>query len=338
MGEIYLSNKPRDINKINIKSLFLTLILIIFICALITSPEKYIVTTFNGVLVWATIILPALFPFMIFTKILTSTGYIENFSKCFSGITRKLYKVPGISSYVFLISIISGYPLGAKITADLYDEGLITREEAHRICSFTSNSGPMFIIGSVGVGMLLSATAGYIILISHILSAILNGLIYRNYKPKPIKEISKINFNSAKKENDIITKSMENSITSILLIGGFIIVFFVIMEILLSLQIFYPITKLLSFFGLEQSISNGLLFGIFEITKGCLTIASSSISLSLKTVLCSFIISFSGISVFFQSFAFLNKFKISKGFFILQKITQAFLSLFLSIILVLILI
>lgn len=336
MGEIYLSNKPRGINKINTKNLILTLILIVFICALIASPEKYIMTTFNGVLVWATIILPALFPFMIFTKILTSTGYIEHFSKGFSAITKKLYKVPGISSYVFFISIISGYPLGAKITADLYDEGLITREEAHRICAFTSNSGPMFIIGSVGVGMLLSATAGYIILISHILSAILNGLIYRNYNAKPINENLKTKFKTPQKEIDIITKSMESSVTSILLIGGFIIIFFVVMEIFLSLQIFYPITKLLSFLGLEESISNGLLFGFFEITKGCLTIASSSISLSLKTILCSFIISFSGISVFFQSFAFLNKFKISKRFFILQKITQAFLSLIVSIILVLI--
>ncbi|MDD4110468.1 MAG: hypothetical protein PHS54_02825 [Clostridia bacterium] len=337
-----MSNKPKDIlnksiSKTNIKNFILTLILILFICALVYSPEKFIKITLNGVLVWATIVLPALFPFMIFTKLLTSTGYIENFSKGLSGITKKLYRVPGISSYVFFVSILSGYPLGAKITADLYDEGLITREEAHRICSFTSNSGPMFIVGSVGVGMLISETAGYIILISHILAAVINGLIYRKYKSKVIKEITSPKLiKSSKKEADIITKSMENSITSILLIGGFITIFFVIMEIFSSLQVFYPITKLFSLLGVEESVTNGVLFGFFEITKGCLTIASSSISLSLKTILCSFIVSFSGISVFFQSFAFLNKFKISKAFFFLQKTTHAVLSVIIALILILI--
>ncbi len=314
--------------KVNIKKLFFTLVLIIFIVALVVSPEKYIKVAFNGTLVWATAILPALFPFMIFTKLLTSTGYIERFSKGLSPITKFLYKTSGISSYVFLMSIISGYPLGAKITSDLYEEGIISRSEACRICTFTSNSGPMFIIGTVGVGMLISATAGYIILISHILSAIFNGLIYRKYNPKEVKnEVKKSYPDVTKNEDDFLTKSMESSIKSTLLIGGYIIIFFVITEILYSIGLFSPLINMLSLVGVDKAISSGIIFGFFEVTKGCLTIASSTISLSLKTIICSLIITFGGLSVSFQAFAFLNKFKISKSFFFLQKITQAILAL-----------
>ncbi len=336
------------------------------------SPEKYIKVALNGTLVWATAILPSLFPFMIFTRLLTATGYVEDFSKGLSPMTKKLYNTPGISSYIFLMSIISGYPLGAKLTADLYGENMVSREEAHRICSFTSNSGPMFIVGTVGVGMLISATAGYIILISHIIASMLNGLIYRKYKPTnylnlnvkasflhrknkkefpslrnkevnnkevnnkdispDLENVGKNNKKNANQE-DILTKSMENSISSVLLIGGYITIFFVITEILSTLGVFTPIINLLSLLGVNKQISNGVIFGLFEITKGCLTISSTTASLTLKTILCSFVISFGGFAVAFQAFAFLNKFKISKPYFFLQKFTHALLSLAITIIL-----
>jgi sporulation integral membrane protein YlbJ len=332
MKKYYLSNKERSLHNIkNVKNLFLLITLLIFICALVISPDKYIKVTFNGIIVWATAILPALFPFMLFTKLLTLTGYVEQVSKGLSKLTNKLYKVPGISAYVFLMSIITGYPLGAKITADLYEEGVINRSQAHRICAFTSNSGPMFIVGTVGVGMLISPTAGYILLLSHILASIINGLIYRNYNPKELDFKAKSNNKTSQdSESDILTKSMQNSISSVLLIGGYITIFFVITEILSSLQIFYPITNLFSLIGIEESITKGVLFGFFEITKGCLTIAQTSVLLPIKISLCSLIISFGGFSTAFQSFAFLNKFKISKKFFFLQKISHAILSLLLT--------
>ena len=338
MSNVLLSNKQSIkkhlFKKMNVKNFLIFILILVFISALVISPAKYIKVCFNGILVWATAILPALFPFMVFTKILTATGYVEKVSRKLS-ITKKLYRVPGISSYIFLISIISGYPLGAKITADLYEEGLMNRSEAHRICAFTSNSGPMFVIGTVGVGMLISAVAGYIMLASHILGALLNGLLYRKYNPKEIKlPLRSIKINPD--EKDILTRSMENSIGSILLVGGFIAIFFVITEILFSLQIFYPITALFSLFGVDPSITNGLIFGFFEITKGCLTIASTTFSVGIKTIICCFIISFGCLSTTFQAFAFLNKFKISKRFFFLQKTTHAILAMLIASILVII--
>ena len=117
---------------------------------------------------------------------------------------KKLYNCPSISSYILFMGIITGYPMGAKLCADCYEKNLITKEEIVRINSFTSTSGPMFIIGSVGIG-LFNPTAGIIIFVSHVLGALLNGLIYRNYKRK-VRTTNKIQISTSNKK-DILNGS-----------------------------------------------------------------------------------------------------------------------------------
>ena len=318
------------------KQLILAFILCLIIICIITNPNKYINVCLNGILIFGKNILPALLPFIFFTKLLTSTGYVEHISKYFAPLTKKFYNCPAISSYIFTMSVLSGYPLGAKITADLYERGIINRDEAHRICSFTSNSGPMFIVGTVGSGMLCNEIVGYIILISHILAALLNGFIYRKYKPKPCVELHQPTKNSNSSTGNLLSECMENSIASVLLIGGYIAIFFIITEILASLHVFSPITTLLKTIGINSEAVNGVLNGFFEITNGCNTLAKTSLTTQIKTLLCSFVISFGGLAVSFQGLTFLNKFKISKSYFFLQKFTHAVLSMFITLILILI--
>ena len=179
-----LSNKF----KIN-KNVILIFIILILLIAIVVNPAVYITSCLNGLVVWATVVLPALLPFMFFTKTLTELGVADILATKFK-LFPKIFKVPSVAIYVFILSILSGYPVGAKIVADLYENGSITKEEAYKITTFTSNSGPMFILGSVGIGMLASKKLGIIILISHILGALINGLLYRNHKEKNI-EINK---------------------------------------------------------------------------------------------------------------------------------------------------
>ena len=58
------------------------------------------------------------------------------------------------------MSILSGYPIGAKIIHDLYSKDLITEEDAKRMSIFSTTSGPIFIIGAIGVGMLKNYKLG----------------------------------------------------------------------------------------------------------------------------------------------------------------------------------
>ncbi len=304
------------------------MIVCILLGAIIINPAIYITSCLNGIIVWATVVLPALLPFMFFTKTLTELGVAEILATKFK-LFPKIFKVPSVAVYVFVLSILSGYPVGAKIVADLYESGNITKEEAYKITTFTSNSGPMFILGSVGIGMFANKKLGIIILISHILGALINGLIYRNHKEKKLEKNKKI----IVKNNLSLGELMWNTVNSVLIIGGFIALFFVIIEILNNLHIFSPISNLFSsIFNCNSNIFNAIFNGIFEITRGCLDISKLGLNEFFSGLLCTFIISFGGLATAMQAFVFLKKFDMRFSFFIKQKITHAIFASIISII------
>lgn len=307
-------------NKFSInRKLILILVITIILGAIVINPEVYITSCLNGIMVWATVVLPALLPFMFFTKTLTELGVADILASKFK-LFPKIFKVPSLAIYVFILSILSGYPVGAKIVADLYESGAISKEEAYKITTFTSNSGPMFILGSVGIGMLTSKKLGIIILISHILGALINGLIYRNHKENS----TEINKKIIEKNNLSIGDLMWNTVHSVLIIGGFIALFFVIIEIINNLNIFSPISNLFSkIFNCDANIFTAIFNGIFEITRGCLDISKLGLSELVSGTLCTFIISFGGLATAMQALVFLKKFDMRFSFFIKQKITHA---------------
>jgi hypothetical protein len=120
-----------------------------------------------------------------------------------------------------------------------------------------------------------------------------------------------------------LASSMTDSILSILLIGGFVSVFFVVIELLNQIQIFEFLASIFSgLLGIDKSFLVGIFNGIIEMTHGCLDISALNIPLDMIAVICTGIITFGGIATMFQAFAFLQKIGISFRFFILQKITQ----------------
>ncbi len=320
-------------NKFSInRKLILILVITIILGAIVINPEVYITSCLNGIMVWATVVLPALLPFMFFTKTLTELGVADILASKFK-LFPKIFKVPSLAIYVFILSILSGYPVGAKIVADLYESGAISKEEAYKITTFTSNSGPMFVLGSVGIGMLTSRKLGIIILISHILGALINGLIYRNHKENS----TEINKKIIEKNNLSIGDLMWNTVHSVLIIGGFIALFFVIIEIINNLNIFSPISNLFSkIFNCDANIFTAIFNGIFEITRGCLDISKLGLSELVSGTLCTFIISFGGLATTMQALVFLKKFDMRFSFFIKQKITHAIFASVISFILLLI--
>ena len=288
-------------------NIFLSVIVVYILASMLLFPQLYIQKTLDGISAWAFNVLPSILPFIFFTKILTLTGFTEKIGQVFKKPCQKLFKTPPSSAYVFFTSIISGYPVGAKMTADLYSLGKISRSDALKMTSFCSTSGPMFIIGAVGAGMLKNASFGYIIFISHVLGALINGICYRNLKIKDEKIDEKTP--RASSSNDL-SSIIIDSVMSILSVGAIIAIFFVI------------ITSLAPIFDLFSPQVSSVLKGIVEITKGCLDISLLSGNL-WKITACCFVISFGGISTILQSLTMLNKLKMPIKLFVLQKITHA---------------
>ena len=315
-----MSNKKgvilKKLLKENFSQIIFTILVLFFLVNMIIFPAKFIQVGLNGISAWAFNVLPSVLPFMFFTRVLSSLGQIEKLP--FGKFTRKVFGTPSISFYTFLMAILSGYPVGSKMIADSYEMGKITRNDAFRMSSFCSTSGPMFIIGAVGVGMFHSAQIGYILFISHVLSALINGIIYKKIKVKEeevknIKEVEEKKFNLS----DIVLSST----LSILSVGAIIAIFFVIIEC------FSPIFSLL-----PKDVAY-FLQGVIEITKGCLSLSTLS-NVKLGVILASFVISFGGISTLIQSITLLNKVKMPVRLFALQKLTHGIISALITLALV----
>ena len=318
------------VTKIKSSVIILSLVIIFLIIALVCNPETYILSTYTGIIVWATAVLPALFPFFFLTKLLTNLGLVEKISKFGQPITKFLFNCSGISSYVFLMSIISGYPVGAKLTAELYQNKIISQSEAVRMCSFCSTSGPLFIIGTVGVEMFLCRGAGLIILISHILSAIINGIIFRFYNKN--EQLLNINYQKEKNVSNILSETIYDSVISILIVGGYIALFFMIIDVLSNFYILTIIktffANILNFSNINSEFSTGISSGIVEVTRGCLELSQYQ-DLFWSVIFATGLISWGGLSILFQSLTFLKTCKIKIGFYILQKLSQCFISMLL---------
>ena len=335
-----------EVNKRKIKGyktmIFCSIFLVITIIFLIVNPNKYINSAFNGILIWAKAVLPALFPFFFITKLLTELGGVKILANSMHKFMQKVFHVNGIGSYVFLTSIMSGYPVGAKITSELYEKQMITSSEAKRLVTFTSTSGPLFIIGTVGVGMFASTTMGFIVLISHFLGAFCNGLLYRNYNYDKSKESQhnshKFQFNGI--SENILEKSMISAINSVLVVGGYIAIFFILIDIFSDVGIIKILSaifnSILSIFNISSQYANGLSTGFLEMTRGCYEISTIFTDLQIATVLVTFIITFGGLSTHLQAMTFLQKCNIKISFFLKQKMTHALCACIISIFLTMI--
>ena len=287
------------------------------------NPMLYAKSCLDAISVWAYKVLPLMFPFFIFTRLIVNLSEPkQNFmDKFFS----KVYHAPIGSFSTFLLATMSGYPMGAKLICSKFENNQINSVEAKKMLSFCSVSGPMFMLGTVGIAMLSSFKAGLIILISNIIASLLNGLIYRGKTSKnetPIK--------TYRPSNNILSDSVYDSLISILMVGSYIVLSFLIIDMLNNLKITTFLTNLIcSVFNLlnRHDVVYSILNGTLEITRGILDLSKTSAPLISKTIIASTLIGFGGVSIMLQSVGFLSKLKIPVKTMFVQKLTQAMLCL-----------
>ena len=305
---------------------FLLLGLIFAICL---NPLPYINATYKGFCVWAQIVLPSLFMFFILTKILMQ---MDSSFKVFGALDKPFDKLCGVKKYggyVFLMSVLSGYPIGAKLTSELYENGLVTSDEASRMLSFTSTSGPMFVVGSVASKMFGNVKLGIVVFVCHILSALINGIFYRNVKnPTQSKRQQTNNISPSKQTlNDIVL----NSIISLLMVGGYIALCFCLLESVLHSGIGAAINN-----GITRAFGVNLVApivaGMLEVTNGCVALGQLALSARTLCIILTCLTTFGGLSIHLQSQMFASKCGTRYSYFLKIKTTQTLIAFVLSLV------
>ena len=247
---------------------------------------------------------------------------------------------PGEGSYAFIMGIISGYPVGAKIVNKFIEDGTCTQSEAERMLAFTNNSGPLFIIGTVGISLFCDSKIGIILFITHILSCLTVGLIFgfiskhsncfesqkRHYKKKAI-----TNSYNISDLGTILNNSITSAISTILLIGGFIVLFSIIISILNSLNIIENISQILELIGIPCSYSSSILIGLLELTNGVNSVSLIHTKhMSTQIIICAFLLGFAGLSIFLQIFSIASKNNLSMKPYFIGKLLQGVIASFYS--------
>lgn len=332
--------------KINKKRLlnffFPILVVIIIILGIIKFPNQSIIAAKKGISIWVNVLIPSLLPFIIGANLVIDLKVVDIIGYIINPIAKLIFNVSGKSALVFAISTVSGYPVGAKLASELRNQKEISKFETQRLVSFSSTSGPLFIIGAVATGMLKNPSLGYLMLLCHYLGSISVGILFRNYGKESLDKN-----NSSLKSNILNTidnryedkrgffvlfgNAVFNGINTLLSIGGFVIVFSVVFEIFSLFNIISVISSIihipLSLFGVTKELCNAFISGLFEITIGCDKISTvTSSSEVLKATLCSFLIGFSGLSILAQCCSFIAKTDISTKTYILCKILHGALA------------
>lgn len=306
---------------------------LVLICIAITISfgNGYISAVSQGINLWATCVLPALFPYFFITAILSGLKATEYISKKLSPFTTKLFSVNGCVGYALLMSLLSGYPIGAKIVSDLKENGLIDQNESVRASALCSTSSPMFILGSVGNVMFNNRFFGTLLYLCHLLSIFVVGLIFKNYK-KNSAPSKNLNYFSSRKLDNVLYESTYSAVISVLTVGGLITIFYLLSEILLRTGILSPLTSLFTLILGDNLLAEGLSIGLFECTRGLKILscgAPSFLTLPVTASICGF----GGLSVIAQSVAHLKKAKIKTAPFLLSKTLSAVLNFMIGIIL-----
>ncbi|PLS06438.1 sporulation integral membrane protein YlbJ [Neobacillus cucumis] len=333
-----------------LKTVFLSIAVTILAASLISFPRESFEASIRGLNMWWEIVFPSLLPFFIISEMLIGFGVVKFIGVLLEPLMRPLFKVPGVGGFVWAMGMASGQPAGAKFTSRLRQEGHITKIEAERLVSFTNSSNPLFIFSAVAVGFFNNPKIGLLLAASHYLGNICVGVImrfYGNETPDVSRDVRKkfkiraalsVLHQTRIKDNRPIGKllgdAVNSSIQTLLMIGGFIILFSVINKLLYLLHITAILAKtvelLMSSLSFPDMLSIPFISGLFEITMGSQLISQvQDATLLQKAIITSFILAFSGFSIQAQVASILAQTDIRfKPFFIARILQGIFAALF----------
>lgn len=335
--------------KNNISTFIYSIIFCMLMACIVIYPNDAFSSAKDGLMLWLNVVCPALLPFFICIEILIGLGIVSFFGSVFKPLVRPLFNVPGEGSFSFFMSISSGYPVGARITAKLRQEKLCTRIEGQRLLSLCSTSGPLFIIGAVATGIMNNPALGLFLTVSHYLSAVTTGFLMRFYgKEKvlyqtdhfsnPVTDMLSYRIRDGRSIGVLMGDAVKNGVNLILMIGGFIILFSVTTRMLkisgslgfLSLIL----SKAVPFDAFTPDMAASFLVGFMEVTNGVKECAALHIPLIYKIVLTSFMIGFGGLSVNAQVLSIISETDLKFSIYFLLKLVQGIIAAIYSYIII----
>lgn len=280
-----------------------------FFALMLLFPTPSLNGAKRGLLLWFNTVLPTLLPFIIISSLIVKLNIAYTLCRFLHPLIGRLFKVSKNACYPIVMGFLSGIPMGAKTSADLVNERKITREEGLFLSIMCNNASPMFVLGYIALTELNLPNLKLPIVLILYGSSIVTALIFRRFYTffthetyniiVPKQTVATLTAGKVYAQSMDITETKRhrtfkidigmidsvimNSFEVITRIGGYIILFSILAQILLSIEPIHETIRM-------------IMVGIFEITLGIDTIASSSLPHVTKIVLILTITAFGGFS------------------------------------------
>ena len=271
-------------------------------------PTVMINTSINALLIFREKLFPSIFPFFVLSFLFINMGYPVILSKYFKKIMNCIFHLGENSSFILLMSMISGFPSGAKYIVKDYEAGYISKDEGNHLLVFTHFANPLFVLGTCGL-LLENKGLAYKIFIIQLLSNIVLGILLR---PKVRKETVKKEVELPPTPNillflpDAINEAMQ-----------------VLIFMLGSITIFQFFTNCFLLFFNESNFTKVIFSGLMDLTTGISLVPTLDFPLKIKALIMLNFITFGSLSVHLQVINVIKKTDLSYYNFLIGRVLQS---------------
>ena len=102
-----------------------------------------------GLLLWYTSVVPSLFPFMVLSSLIVSSGGVSLLMKPVRAFLGPWLPLSENGCYTLISGLLCGCPMGAKTCGDFVREGKLSVQEGRFLMAICNHPSPMFLLGFV---------------------------------------------------------------------------------------------------------------------------------------------------------------------------------------------
>ena len=274
----------------------------------------------RGLSLFAQSVLPALFPFLVLSELILSSGIGHVIGRVLARPLGALFGVSEAGGGALLLGALCGQPVASSSAVSLYERGEISKDEARRISLFANNPSSGFLIAAVGGTLFGNASAGMALFCITMLSSALLGMTLRLCFGKTDKMVKKYrNGIDNRPFFTLFTEAVQRGFFCILQIGAFLVFFSSLSNVLSGFFARTPYDRKWQH----------LLFGALEITAGIHTAVTTLPAYSAFR-LAAFLCGFGGICVCMQILSITQKCEVSALHYLIAKLFQGGIALLLG--------
>ncbi|HZG84453.1 nucleoside recognition domain-containing protein [Paenibacillus sp.] len=298
---------------------------VVLVGMIVAYPGEAFAASMSGLTVWWEIVFPALLPFFMLSELLLGFGVVHALGVLLEPLMRVLFRVPGVGGWALAAGFAAGFPGGAKAAADLRRDGLVSRAEGERLLAVSHIASPIFLTVVVAVGFLGRPELGLPLTAVHLVSALVTGLIVcrlpsrdaaepaaeppaddRGGRPGtgPLLAMAEARRRDGRPLGRLLGDAVASAVQSLLVIGGLMIVFSVLLRLLGLLGVADAIRSVaqlaLTPFGLPGALADASAAALLEVHLGAYTVAQAGGASVWAAALLAAVVGWGGLSAHAQ--------------------------------------